>query len=81
MATVAKKRPTPGKRRPAAPNPWPGRLYALREFYHINQREAAERVSAPRATWRNWEQGRRRVSPMIARLLELAFPEFFAQSV
>jgi DNA-binding transcriptional regulator YiaG len=81
MATVAKKRPTPGKRRPAAPNPWPARLYALRQFYdRITQAEAAARIAAPTKTWENWEQGRRLPSPMIIRLLELTFPEYFAQS-
>jgi DNA-binding transcriptional regulator YiaG len=80
MATVAKKRPTPGKRRPAAPNPWPGQLYALRRHYDITQDEAAARISAPSKTWQNWEQGRRVPNPMMVRLLELSFPEYFQKS-
>lgn len=83
MATVAKKRPTPGRTR-KADNPWPARLYALRQFYGdrdpITQEEAAGRISASVGTWRNWEQGRRKVNSMMERLLQLAFPEFFSQS-
>ena len=56
---------------------WIARLKSLREFYGLDQAEAASRINAPLGTWRNWEQGRRVPSPMIVKLLELAFPEFF----
>ena len=70
MTVVAKRKPTD----------WPSTLKALREFYGgITQREAAARIEAPFGTWRNWEQGIRKVNPMMARLIRLSFPEYFAQ--
>ena len=67
------------KKRPKAANPWPQRLADLRTFYDLSQEEAAARIDAPVGTWRNWEQGRRKPNPMIIRLLQLAFSEFFAR--
>jgi DNA-binding transcriptional regulator YiaG len=80
MGTMAKKKPRPR----SAPNPWPDRLRDLRRIYGtrgvaITQEEAAERINCPVATWRGWEQGRRKPNPMIVRLLELQFPRAFAK--
>jgi DNA-binding transcriptional regulator YiaG len=60
-------------------NPWPDTLKRLREHYGLTQEEAAKRIDAPLGTWRNWEQGRNRLSPMMVRLIRLTFPEFFSR--
>lgn len=78
MATVARKKPRPK----SEANPWPTRLTALREHYGTDgkalpQDEAAARITCSVRTWQGWEQGRRKPNPMIIRLLQLAFPEFF----
>ena len=61
-------------------NPWPKTLAGLRDALGLTQAEAAAKIDVPIGTWRNWEQGRRRPSPAIARLLWLTFPEFFEKS-
>ena len=76
MAVMAKKRtPAPPPEPPA--NPWPARLAGIRALYKLTLDEAAARISAPVSTWNNWEYGRRRPNPMIQRLIELTFPEYF----
>lgn len=67
MNVMAKKKP--------APNPWPGRLKRLRERHGLTQTEAAARVGTGLRTWQNWEYGRTRPNPMIAKLLDLTFPD------
>ncbi len=71
--TMSKKKKTPRKR---PGNPWPATLKRLRVDLGLDQVQAAERVDAPLGTWRGWEQGRRVPSPMIVKLMRLAFPEF-----
>ena len=61
-------------------NPWPKKLKALRAHYDVTQEQVASRIHAPASTWRNWEYGRRKVSPTVARLLVLSFPEFFRRN-
>jgi DNA-binding transcriptional regulator YiaG len=72
MSAVATRRNKSG-------NPWPAKLKALRQHYGLTQQQACEEITAPLSTWRGWEHGRRRPSPMIDKLLRLAFPAFFAK--
>jgi len=56
-------------------NPWPAKLKAIRARLDISQREAAERIGTVLRTWQNWEYGRTRPNPMLAKLIDLTFPE------
>jgi DNA-binding transcriptional regulator YiaG len=69
------KKPPSAKTPPASTNPWPRRLKALRERLGLTQTEAAERIGTVLRTWQNYEYGRRQPGPMVAKLIELAFPE------
>lgn len=60
-------------------DPWSTRLKQLRDHYGMTQESAAAAIDTPVNTWRNWEQGRRHVSPTIVKLLQLAFPEYFSK--
>lgn len=72
MVAMAKKKPES-----EAPIEWPPTLKALRTHYDLEQTEAAERLGVPVATWRNWEQGRRGVNAMVAKLIRLTFRDYF----
>lgn len=61
------------KRKKTAFNPWPARLKKIREDKDMTQAEAAEIVGTVLRTWQNWEYGRSRPSPMIAKLIDLLF--------
>lgn len=83
MARKRKQQQAPRRRRgrPAgqrewpADNPWPRRLYELRQRLDITQREAAERCGVAIGTWQNWEYGHRHPGAAAQRLISVVFSE------
>ena len=74
MPSMAKRKKKPA-RKPDLSNPWPARLKAIRVRLDITQSEAAARLGTVLRTWQNWEYGRTRPNPMLARLIDLTFPD------